>query len=65
MIISRLGEYLLILTLFPIIFLLEYYLERKKFLYLFLVLGFIFGVFIIKVLILPQNEYIYKSYFVA
>lgn len=63
MILSRIGEYFLILTIFPLIFILEYFIEKNKYTELILFFIFILGIFIIKVLILPQNEYIYRSIF--
>ena len=59
---NRIGEYFNILALFPIYYLIIYYIKNNnKYKLLFLV-GLILGIFIFKVLIVPRGEYLYKFY---
>ncbi len=59
---NRIGEYFNILALFPVYYLIIYYIKNNnKYKLLFLV-GLILGIFIFKVLIVPRGEYLYKFY---
>ncbi len=59
-ILSRLGVYFSLIRIFPIYFLMIEYLEKKKYLFLLILVGLVLIFFIMKVLILPRGEYLYK-----
>lgn len=60
---TRMSEYFLILSTFPIYYLLIYYYDNKKYKRLLLLVMMILSLFIIKTIIFPKGEYLYKSWF--
>lgn len=61
-ILSRIGEYFTLLAIYPIFLLLEKYIKKKNYINLAILLGIIIGLFIVKVIIFPRGEYLYRSY---
>lgn len=62
-VLNRVGEYFVLFSIFPIYFLLIESYKNKKYFLIFILVSIIVIIFSIKVLILPQKEYLYKSYF--
>lgn len=60
---TRMSEYFLILSIFPIYYLLIYYYDNKKYKRLLLLMIMILSLFIVKTLIFPRGEYLYRSWF--
>lgn len=58
---SRLAIYFSILEIYPIFYLIIYYLKTKKILRLFFLVFLIFIFIISKILIFPKGEYLYKA----
>lgn len=61
-IISRIGEYFGIITIFPIFYLIENLKQKKEKSILLCIIFFVLCIFLIKVMIFPRNEYLYRSY---
>ena len=59
---SRMGEYFIILSIFPMYFLIEDYIEKNNKIKLFVLFFMILGLFVLKIIIFPRGEYLYKSY---
>lgn len=59
---NRLGEYFTLLAIYPIYLILDRFIQKKSYFNLILLIGTVFGLFIIKVIILPKGEYLYASY---
>ncbi len=59
---NRLGEYFTLLAIYPIYLLLEKYIKKKDYINLAILLSIIIGLFVIKVIIFPKGEYLYRSY---
>lgn len=60
---NRIGEYFGLVILFPVYFLIEDYVENNKKICLFILMSMIIILYILKILIFPSGEYLYKSYF--
>lgn len=61
--ITRMSEYFIILSIFPIYYLIIYYYKNQKKMELYCLISMIFGLFLIKILVFPRGEYLYNSYF--
>lgn len=61
-IVYRIGEYFSLLAIFPIYYLLEDWLKKKKYLYSVILLGIIISIFLLKVTIFAKGEYLYRFY---
>lgn len=61
-IVYRIGEYFSLLAIFPIYYLLEDWLKKKKYLYSIILLGMIISIFLLKVTIFAKGEYLYRFY---
>ena len=59
---NRIGEYFTLLAIYPIYLLLEKYIKKKDYINLAILLSIIIGLFVIKVIIFPKGEYLYRSY---
>ena len=62
-VLNRIGEYFTLFSIFPFYYLIIYYYENKKNFKLFLLLSIIIGLFFTKILIFPEKEYAYRSWF--
>lgn len=60
---NRIGESFGIIILFPIYFLIEDYVENNKKVCLFILMSMIIILYFFKILIFPNGEYLYRSYF--
>lgn len=60
MMLNRIGEYFNLLSIFPICYLLIFYYRTNKKVKFLLLASMIIGLFLVKTLILPQKEYLYK-----
>ncbi|WP_415050672.1 EpsG family protein [Fusobacterium ulcerans] len=61
-VLNRIGEYFVLLSLFPIYFLIENYIEKNSKFKLFILFFMILGLFVTKTIIFPKGEYLYNSY---
>ena len=61
-IITRMGDYFILLTIFPIYYLIENWLKRKQIFLLLIIFGMIISIFLLKVTIFASGEYYYRSY---
>ena len=59
---NRLGEYFTLLSIYPIYLVIENYIQKKKKIELIILLSLVLGLFFIKIIIFPKNEYLYSSY---
>lgn len=59
---NRVGEYFTLLSLFPIYFLIIYYIKNNNRLKLVILLGIIMLVYILKIFIFAKGEYLYQFY---
>lgn len=59
---NRMGEYFTLLSIYPIYLVIENYIQKKKKIELVILLSLILGLFLVKVIIFPKNEYLYNSY---
>lgn len=61
-VVVRMGEYFVLLSIFPIYYLIEDWLKRKKYFFVLFFISMILGIFILKVTIFATGEYYYRSY---
>lgn len=61
-IVNRIGEYFIILSIFPIYYLIEEWLKQRKNFLLLILIGMICGIFFLKVTIFAKGEYFYRFY---
>lgn len=59
---NRVGEYFTLLSLFPIYFLIIYYIKNNNRLKLLILLGIIMLVYMLKIFIFAKGEYLYQFY---
>ena len=59
---NRVGEYFTLLAIFPIYYLILFYIKNNNKIKLVILLGLIFSIFVFKVVVFAKGEYLYKSY---